>query len=47
MIMSYAPSDTRERLSKEERIVQRFMEENPDLRTLQAYRQVVEDEQKS
>lgn len=43
MIMSrMRQGDTRERLSKEERIVQRFMEENPDLSYTQAYRQVVE-----
>lgn len=43
MIMSrMRQGNTRERLSKEERIVQRFMEENPDLSYTQAYRQVIE-----
>lgn len=34
--------ETRDRLSKEERIAQKFMEENPELSFTQAYRQVVE-----
>lgn len=34
--------ETRERLSKEERVAKQLMEENPDLTFTQAYRQVVE-----